>query len=75
MNAQLKADNAVNPADLARALWLRPDGQCPHCRKAMLRDFVLLTRVIVIGTAHSTSKCSQCKAWVKVPLVRGSAPA
>lgn len=72
--APVAADRA-NPADLARALWLRTDGSCPHCRKAMLREFVLLTRVVVIGAEHSTAKCSQCKAWVKVPVRRGPAPA
>lgn len=65
----------VNLAELDRALWVRPDGGCPHCRKTMLRDFVLLSRVVAIGTRHSTAKCSQCKAWVKVPVQRGTAPA
>lgn len=73
MNAQLKPEHTADPADLARASWIHPNGQCPHCRKAMLREFVLLTRVIVIGAVHSTAKCSQCKAWVKVPVRRGSA--
>lgn len=71
MNATVKPENQANPDDLARAAWLRDDGGCPCCRKAMLRDgFALLTRVVVIGNDHSTAKCSQCKAWVKVPLVR-----
>lgn len=70
MNAALKPEHAADPADLARAAWLLPNGQCPHCRKAMLREFVLLTRVVVLGANHSTAKCSQCKAWVKVQVVK-----
>jgi hypothetical protein len=73
MNAPLKPEHTADPADLARALPILGNGQCPHCRKAMLREFVLLTRVIVLGAAHSTAKCSQCKAWVRVPVVRSVA--
>lgn len=70
MNAQMKPEHTANPADLARASWILPGGQCPQCRKAMLRESVLLTRVVVLGREHSTAKCSQCKAWVKVPVQR-----
>ncbi len=64
------ASPEANPVDLARAPWILPGGHCPQCRKAMLREFVLLTRVVVLGAKHSTAKCSQCKAWVKVPVAR-----
>jgi hypothetical protein len=70
MNAAMKPDHAADPADLERAPWLLPSGQCPKCHKAMLREFVLLTRVVVLGSQHSTAKCSQCKAWIKVPVAR-----
>jgi hypothetical protein len=58
------------PQDLSGAQWLTASGHCPGCGKAMLREFALITRVVVLGRQHSTAKCSQCKAWVKVPVVR-----
>lgn len=74
MNAQIRPEHTADPADLERAQRLLPNGQCPHCRKAMLREFVLIARVVVLGTHDSAAKCSQCKAWVRVPVVRGTAP-
>lgn len=65
--------NAPDAAELARAPGVRPGGECPRCGKPMLRNGVLLARVVVLGCAHSTAKCGQCKAWVRVPVMISAA--
>jgi RNase P subunit RPR2 len=59
----------MTPADMAKAQWVQPDGRCPRCDKPLLKDNILLTRVVALGREHSTAKCTQCKALVRIPVV------
>mgnify|MGYP001157896536 CR=1 FL=1 len=69
MNAPVKPDHVMTAADLARAQWVQPDGRCPRCDKPLLKDNILLTRVVSLGHQHSTAKCTQCKTLVRIPVV------
>ncbi len=69
MNQPVKADHVMSKADLANAQWVQPDGRCPRCDKPILKANILLTRVVSLGHTHSTAKCTQCKALVRIPVV------